>query len=267
MEVHAHTHTERKRFTHYLWEFLMLFLAVTLGFLVENKREHIVEHKRVKEYAESMLDDLKEDTSQLHLLIDRYAYGANCVDSFINLLATQDIKKIPSGKLYWFGLWGGFSNSFVSNDATFQQMRNSGSLRYITNRELSKKISLYDWQIRKIESYTEKDLPIYTETRKTRSMIFDFRYNRISNEIAQSLYLAMASGETFNRQRLDSFTKANPPLLTYDKNVLNQYTEMCRSRSLRALALNLQVTLSLAEELISDIKKEYHLSEGTPLEK
>ena len=36
MEVHSHTHTERKKFTHYLWEFLMLFLAVFCGFLAEN---------------------------------------------------------------------------------------------------------------------------------------------------------------------------------------------------------------------------------------
>ena len=28
MEVHARTHTERKKITHYIWEFLMLFLAV-----------------------------------------------------------------------------------------------------------------------------------------------------------------------------------------------------------------------------------------------
>jgi hypothetical protein len=28
MEVHAHAHTARKKWTHYLWEFLMLFLAV-----------------------------------------------------------------------------------------------------------------------------------------------------------------------------------------------------------------------------------------------
>jgi len=26
MEVHAHAHTARKRWTHYFWEFLMLFL-------------------------------------------------------------------------------------------------------------------------------------------------------------------------------------------------------------------------------------------------
>jgi hypothetical protein len=46
MEVHAHSHTERKKFIHYLWEFFMLFLAVTLGFLVENMREHLMDQKK-----------------------------------------------------------------------------------------------------------------------------------------------------------------------------------------------------------------------------
>ena len=31
MEVHAHTHTARKKWTHYFWEFLMLFLATGLS--------------------------------------------------------------------------------------------------------------------------------------------------------------------------------------------------------------------------------------------
>ena len=32
-------------------EFLMLFLAVTLGFFVENQREHYIEHVRAKEFS------------------------------------------------------------------------------------------------------------------------------------------------------------------------------------------------------------------------
>ena len=32
----------------------MLFLAVTLGFFVENQREHYVEHLREKQYAKSL---------------------------------------------------------------------------------------------------------------------------------------------------------------------------------------------------------------------
>jgi len=70
MEVHSHTHSERKRWTHYLWEFLMLFLAVTLGFFVENQREHLVENKREIVYMNSFIEDLKLDTAQLNGLIE-----------------------------------------------------------------------------------------------------------------------------------------------------------------------------------------------------
>ena len=46
MEVHTHTHTPRKKWTHYFWEFIMLFLAVFCGFLAENQREHYIEQQR-----------------------------------------------------------------------------------------------------------------------------------------------------------------------------------------------------------------------------
>src|SRR5512144_2653553 len=65
MEIHAHTHTERKKWIHYLWEFLMLFLAVFCGFLAENFREHTVEHKREKQYMQSILADLQKDSTEL----------------------------------------------------------------------------------------------------------------------------------------------------------------------------------------------------------
>ena len=46
MEVHHHSspapggsHTPRKKWTHYFWEFLMLFLAVFCGFLAEYQLE------------------------------------------------------------------------------------------------------------------------------------------------------------------------------------------------------------------------------------
>jgi len=48
MEVHHHSHSSGKKWTHYLWEFLMLFLAVFAGFLAENQREHYVEDQRSK---------------------------------------------------------------------------------------------------------------------------------------------------------------------------------------------------------------------------
>src|SRR5678810_278991 len=65
MEVHAHTHTARKKWTHYFWEFLMLFLAVFCGFLAEYQLEHKIEKDREKQYIISMIKELEADTAQL----------------------------------------------------------------------------------------------------------------------------------------------------------------------------------------------------------
>lgn len=42
MEIHYHPHHSKKKWTGYLWEFLMLFLAVTLGFFVHNVKASFV---------------------------------------------------------------------------------------------------------------------------------------------------------------------------------------------------------------------------------
>jgi hypothetical protein len=55
MEVHHHSHTERKSRSDYLWEFLMLFLAVFCGFFSRKSREHFVEHQREKVYINQFL--------------------------------------------------------------------------------------------------------------------------------------------------------------------------------------------------------------------
>jgi hypothetical protein len=39
MEVHAYSHTDRNKWTHYFWEFLILFFAVFAGFLAEHQRK------------------------------------------------------------------------------------------------------------------------------------------------------------------------------------------------------------------------------------
>ena len=86
MEVHQHTHTPRKKWTHYLWEFLMLFLAVTLGFFVENQREHYIEHKREKQFISTMVEDLKSDTAQLTETIAYKKNKEKMLDSLIRYL-------------------------------------------------------------------------------------------------------------------------------------------------------------------------------------
>ncbi len=261
METHAQHlhHAPGKKIWHYFYEFLMLFLAVTLGFIVENLREDYIEHKRANIYAASLVNDLQDDTLLLNSLIKRYRLASSSIDTFISLATNNDVKDIPGGKLYWYGLWGGFISPFVSNDATFQQMKSSGSLRYIENRELGHKIAMYDQQVRKVQMMLEQDRPIYIETRKARARIFDFRFNKAANDIVQKLYIEMANGNSLDWSPVDSFNRTNPPLMSYDKLVLNEYIELCRSRFISRLTDNLDILLLLSNEIIADLKKEYHL--------
>src|SRR5215204_2862881 len=81
MEVHHHAHTTRKKWTHYFWEFLMLFLAVTLGFFVENQREHYIEHQREKQFIRSLFNDIKSDTVNIVKIIKARTVKEQMLDS------------------------------------------------------------------------------------------------------------------------------------------------------------------------------------------
>src|SRR5216117_3676300 len=102
MEVHAHTHTSdpdpstssghrgRKKWTHYLWEFLMLFLAVFCGFLAENLREHRIEKDREKQYIQSLMNDLKTDVINIETVQKQNLLAKNVGDSLFLLLTSPD---------------------------------------------------------------------------------------------------------------------------------------------------------------------------------
>ncbi len=254
MEVHRHSHTARKKWTHYFWEFLMLFLAVTLGFFVENKREHYIEHQRAKVYAATMRANLQVDTAELKQIVYRGTFAANYLDTFLLLLTSGDLTKIPTGKLYWYGLFGGYLRGFQSNDATFQQMKSSGSLRYFLSPGLEQQISNYDQLMRSIQTLTLVDLPVQLEVRKLRARLFDFRFNNAANTIVREAVYGQ-----FNQSVIDSFIQTNPPLLSSDKIVFNEYAEMCRSRNLRQQLKNANDALQLATKIIDELTANFHL--------
>ena len=143
MEVRSHTHTERKKWTHYLWEFLMLFLAVFCGFLAENQREHMVEYQREKQYMFTMLEDLRADTSLLNGTIKNWQEVNNSIDSVTDAiifpLPAGDLSKVYRHINEALNVW-----SFSFNDRTIAQLKNSGGFRLIRNKAVAGKIIAYD---------------------------------------------------------------------------------------------------------------------------
>jgi hypothetical protein len=255
MEVHHHPQVEKKNFREYFLEFLMIFLAVTMGFFAESVREYITENKHAKEYAEAMVNDLSRDTTDLKNYLDYFNYAASNVDTLMQLVSANDIKAIPSGKLYWYGLWAAAHRNFVPHDATVHQMESSGALRYFTNLSLNHEVAEYDQLCRKWEALEQTDRDIYLEIRKARPKIFEFKYNDADNNIW------LGNKTAFSRTRIDSFLQTNPELLTYDKTTFNEYIELVRSRFLHYRLNDADTLLKHATDLIIKLKKGYHLKD------
>src|SRR4030095_16401507 len=174
MEGHPHTHTARKKWTHYVWEFFMLFLAVFCGFLAEYALEHKIEADREKQYAISMVEDLKLDTAALNRIIQLRTNRLVILDSLSLLLDETENSSNLSTLYYYSAITSRFGSlQFIYNDRTIQQLKNSGSLRLIRNKIVSDSITLYYGSIRRLENVQEREDRNFQDLKPYRLKIFD----------------------------------------------------------------------------------------------
>lgn len=145
MDVHHHSHTDRKKFKHYFFEFFMLFLAVFSGFIAEYFLENIIERHREKEFIESMFLDLKEDTAKINQVYEINKKQLLGIDTLLNILYNFSTNKDSVQKAY--RLYYHYSLNYdnvVFTDRTMTQLKNSGGLRLIRNQNVSDSIMNYD---------------------------------------------------------------------------------------------------------------------------
>jgi hypothetical protein len=147
MEVHAHTHTARKKWTHYFWEFLMLFLAVFCGFLAEYQLEHKIEKDREKQFVKSLVEDLEQDTSNLLVSMKSFKYQENYFDTILKLFPqlgqgyNHSLHNSIMGVMGW--------KDFIATDKTMEQLKYAGGMRLIRKRKVADAIAGYDALLRK----------------------------------------------------------------------------------------------------------------------
>ncbi len=140
MEVHHHAHTSRKKWTHYFWEFLMLFLAVFCGFLAEYQLEHKIEKDREKQFIKSLIADLQDDGKILSTMTNSEQSGIASLDTLMDLLNNPELAKQNGDQLYYAARMGPRYIPFANNSRTFDQLKFSGGSVMIRYPKASNKI-------------------------------------------------------------------------------------------------------------------------------
>ncbi len=253
MEVHAHTHTPRKKWTHYFWEFLMLFLAVSLGFYAENTRETILHKKEVKTQLNSMLSDLQSDITLFDSVTDRNSYGAQMADSLVEMLHSDITNTIE----IYFAARTVTANLgyYYGNSKSFEQLKTAGLLRYIKSKELLDSIGSYyvsfQWLANQIDLLRLK----MDEIHKGNTRLFDsYVFQQMMMNIKIIAGNALGGQQTSINKPL-----VKPSLLSADTRDINTaslnyhyYSSTIKFYVRNAIALQ-----NRAKELIEMIKKEY----------
>jgi hypothetical protein len=235
MEVHAHTHTPRKKWTHYFWEFLMLFLAVFCGFLAEYQLEHKIEKDREKQYVRSLVNDIKSDIAQLEFIDTDWKESLNAADSLLYYLAGKEILKNSYPAYRLIGPSTGFTD-FIASDGTIQQLKNSGGLRLLRKRNVVDSIMFYQKTVDRI---------IIKQT--------GMNDQQLNDGIIQNLFDAVLIHNAVG--------KSNIPLLISDKKAINPAYNYIRSWRAEFSGLRKRGSISLecGKRLLITIQKEYEI--------
>jgi len=146
MEVHHHPdlHHERKKFKVYLLEFLMIFLAVTLGFFAESFREHISEKNTERQYMKEIVENLKYDTIRCAGNAEMNEELIRGMDSLRGEIKLAISGNINSNALYYYSLmYGGKYAIAAFNTSAIKEFKNSGSLRLVESKKLMDEITEY----------------------------------------------------------------------------------------------------------------------------
>ena len=263
MELHAHTHTPRRKWTHYLFEFLMLFLAVFCGFLAEYKLEHMLEYQRGKQYASTMLEDLKADKQALTSGIRVNKAIISYIDTLLQIYHPDNKQTRTTAQLYYYGRYGVGFWYYVSKEVTLEQMKHSGTIRYFQNPSLEKQMVSLDKKISFIKYWDGRDGLFNTQAINYSSRLFNYAFLNTSPIDLSILEInendTTASIKFFLSR--DSFLRSDPPLVSRQPELITEFLNFCNLRIpvLKAKVSVYEDALSEMERVATELQKEYRL--------
>lgn len=153
MEVHHPHHiAHKKKWNEYILEFLMLFVAVSLGFFAENLREQQIEKHREISYLQNVHEDLQLDLKSIDTVIISNDARLVALDTFFNHLKSN---KASNEEIYYYVRNLALRSTFESSHIGFDQIKSAGGLRMVKNKAITSGIQEYEKILSSLEKLEE----------------------------------------------------------------------------------------------------------------
>jgi hypothetical protein len=243
MEVHHHSH-HPKKWKEYITEFIMLFLAVSLGFMAENIREHQIEKHREIAYLKNVHEDLKLDLINIDNVLISNTIRLQAMDTLFTIINNNTI---TNEDVYYYIRNLALRATFESSHVGLDQIKSAGGLRMVKNPEIISGIQEYERALDaldKLENVRERTLE---QARFKMAVVFE-------PSISYEMLVGQGQGiMRFNRpNKADAILQNNKQAV---KELLNLVTFGLNSN--KYLNTNLEKLKKIGQKLDSAIVKEY----------
>ncbi len=229
-----------RKMKNYFFEFFVIFIAIIGGFFADNIRERFIDRHAVKEYMESLVQDLKADTMDLS---QKLLLNKNLINGLDSLQNTMEKPLIGDNlkKFYQYNLQYTVKyHPFMPTNRTIVQLMNTGGLRLIRKKSVSDSIVIYD------------------QTKVAAQLMGEFLGNQISDIIDEEAeiidVLAFVKSSSASNVQNDF-----PALLTSDNKTISSYyfKIIVLHGTLQTYYLSLEELKKQATSLIHQIEKEF----------
>jgi hypothetical protein len=233
-----------KKFKNYFFDFFMLFLAVTLGFFVNNLSDDRSDRQREKQYMNSLVNDLINDTNQIREIHSDIKSRIAGIDSLLRVLENPDQDNFIRYFYYYAVKYLNSASFFSGSDRTISQLKSSGGLRLIQKISVSDSIVNYYSLAENVKYNTEFCLNEFNKILDYEKEILYFKYLRIYN--------------------IDSIPhQKDLKLMVNDTVIINQFYNQVISYLSSLLNYNVLISElnNEAESLLILVKENYNLKD------
>ena len=252
---HPHHVTHKKKWTEYLLEFFMLFLAVFLGFVAENVREHMVEKNREHDYVKSLIEDLQTDTAILRNQLPLMKQSVKGLDTLIQATYLYIQGKGDTRVMYY--TYHHYCRNVFNlqlSERTVNQLKNSGNMRLIHDKQAANIISGAEVGFESLRDQTRFYKTRQEDPSNFGLKIFDFREYQKANtnadgttDFSESGFLKLSYQPALNFTDT-VYLKEFAARVGYYRNSFNVYVQQ------------LEATIPLLEQAMNQLRQDYKMN-------
>lgn len=248
MEVHHHPDIRKKNLKEYVFEGLMIFMAVTMGFFAEKLREDLNEHSREKEFIITMIEDAQTDIHNIDKTVDLNKIRVLKLDTIANRCFNYGSYGNNDASLYSVIKDCIKHPDFVSLvERTMIQLKHAGGMRLIQKTNAIESIIFYDEIGKKMinqQDYYEYHLKVLLDATEH---LFNMKYFPLNYQ-------------TFKWEaNLKNFSSAK--LISQNRNKIIEFGNKAKifQGILMFYIIRLEEAKEHAIKLVETLKKEYHI--------